>query len=64
MTESVVRDNAVGVHVQEGSFLDEQDEAPEDPDPLAVVMSKTDLSGNETKIGQGVLPLPDPLPTE
>lgn len=59
---SVIADNAVGLHVQDGSYLDETDAAPSVPERGAVVLTATELSGNETKIGQGVLPLPDPLP--
>lgn len=61
---SVIADNAVGLHVQDGSYLDETDRAPTAPEQGAVVVSATELSGNETKIGQGVLPLPDPLPLQ
>lgn len=59
---SLVRDNAVAVHVQEGSALVEVAQAPEvAPESELVVTTDTRFSGNTTRTGSGVLPLPAPL---
>jgi hypothetical protein len=57
-----IRDNAVGVHVQEGSTLESGARAPETIDALVVfVTDDTQFDGNETRVGSGVVPLPDVL---
>lgn len=62
---SLVEHNAVGIHVQGGSALAEADAVPGDlADGAVVVTRSTTFLENETKVGQGELPLPQPLPLE
>lgn len=59
---SLVRNNAVGVHAQDGSSLAEADALPDAvPEQSVVVTKDTRFIGNATRIGAGVLPLPAPL---
>lgn len=58
----LVRDNAVGAHVQEGSSLVEVDVRPEPAPELDLAVTRdTRFVGNATRLGAGVLPLPAPL---
>jgi nitrous oxidase accessory protein NosD len=58
----VIADNAVGIHVQDGSTLNQVATAPKEPAGLAVdVTEDTQFEGNATRVGSGVVPLPDPL---
>lgn len=58
----LVRDNAVGVHVQEGSSLVEADLRPDTVPQIDLVVTKdTQFVGNATRVGAGTLPLPAPL---
>jgi len=60
VTRTTIRGNAVGIHVQDGSTLESGAEAPEAVDPLVVfVTDDTRFDGNETRVGSGVVPLPD-----
>lgn len=62
VTDTVVAENAVGIHVQEGSTLEEVETAPASPSGGKVDVTKsTRFEGNATKVGSGVIPLPDPL---
>lgn len=62
MRGSLVRDNAVGIHVQEGSVLEGGAEAPSPLAPLVVfVTDDTRFDGNTTRVGSGLVPLPDVL---
>ena len=62
---SLIEHNAVGIHVQDGSELAESDELPaEVADHSVTVTRSTRFLENETRIGQGVLPLPQPLPLD
>lgn len=59
---SMVRDNAVGAHVQEGTGLAEAESAPETvPEQELVVTKDTLFVGNATRVGSGSLPLPAPI---
>jgi hypothetical protein len=59
---SLVRNNAIGVHAQEGSSIAEADTAPDPVPAQAVVVTRdTRFIGNTTRVGAGVLPLPAPL---
>jgi hypothetical protein len=63
ISASLIEDNAVALHAQDGSELVEADEAPAELVEHAVVVTRsTVFKDNETRIGQGVLPLPQPLP--
>jgi hypothetical protein len=65
ITASLIEKNAVGIHAQDGSVLSEADEVPADlADQSVVVARSTRFEDNATKVGQGVLPLPQPLPFE
>jgi hypothetical protein len=62
VTGSFVRDNAIGIHVQDGSVLNEVEAAPEAAGDLEVVVTKdTRFTGNATKVGSGEIPLPSPI---
>lgn len=62
ITGTVVAENAVGIHVQDGSTLEEVDVVPSAPSGTKVSVTKdTRFEGNATKVGSGVIPLPDPL---
>ncbi len=55
-------DNAVGLHVQDGSTLSEVDQVPAVVGPLDVFVSTdTVFRGNATRMGEGTIPIPDPL---
>jgi hypothetical protein len=59
---SLVKNNAVGVHAQEGSSLTEADVAPDVASAPDVVVTKdTRFLDNATRVGAGELPLPTPL---
>lgn len=59
---SLVRDNAVGVHAQDGSTVAEADAAPDAPPAQEIVVTKdTRFVDNATRVGSGVLPLPAPI---
>ena len=59
---SLVRNNAIGVHAQDGSSIAEADTAPDPiPEQSIVVTKDTRFVGNTTRVGAGVLPLPAPL---
>lgn len=58
----VIADNVVGIHVQNGSTLSQVATAPAEPSNLSVdVTEDTKFEGNTTRVGSGVVPLPDPL---
>lgn len=57
-----IADNAVGIHVQDGSTLSQVVTVPKEPSGLSVEVSEdTKFEGNATRVGNGVVPLPDPL---
>lgn len=59
ISRSIVRANAIGAHVQEGSTLSEAASAPETSAvPDLVVTSDVQFVDNTTKTGTGELPLP------
>jgi hypothetical protein len=63
ISSSVIANNAVGIHVQDGSTLTQVALAPSEPSSLGVYVTEdTSFEGNATRIGSGVVPLPDPLP--
>lgn len=63
ISSTLVADNAVGIHVQDGSVLTQVDSAPAAPSGLNVeVTADCRFEGNATRIGSGTVPLPDPLP--
>lgn len=63
IARSVIADNAVGIHVQDGSTLNQVDAPPDGPSGLDVdVTSDTKFEGNGTRVGSGEIPLPKPLP--
>jgi hypothetical protein len=63
VASSTIADNAVGIHTQDGSMLMQVDVAPSSPSGNAVsVTADSSFEGNETRIGSGTVPLPDPLP--
>jgi hypothetical protein len=54
--QSRIRSNRVGLHAQKGVLLKETDAAPA---PLTLsVSSDTRLEGNQSRIGQGEVPIP------
>ncbi len=56
----VVRGNAVGIHVQDGSMLANGAMLPDTIDPLQVfVTDATRFDANTTRVGSGIVPLPD-----
>lgn len=59
---SRVLDNRVGIHAFDGSTLREQAEAPDAIPALSVVITESEFSGNETRVGSGAVPLPEPEP--
>lgn len=59
---SVVRENAVAVHVQEGATLDEVDVPPTSIALTRLtILRDTVFARNATRVGVGTLPLPAPL---
>lgn len=63
VASSLIRDNAVAVHVQDTSTVVEAEARPEAvPAEELVILEDTRFVGNATRIGAGVLPLPSPLP--
>ena len=58
VSESLVRSNGIGAHVQEGSRLDESDDAPASPARTLLISTSTHFVDNETRVGEGELPLP------
>ncbi|MEJ7734291.1 MAG: hypothetical protein WKG00_34490 [Polyangiaceae bacterium] len=62
LASSLVVDNAVGLHVQDGVELAELDALPPTvPSLQLVVTSDVAFSGNASRVGSGQVPLPDPL---
>lgn len=62
VSRSLVRANAIGAHVQEGSSLLEADAPPEAPPELELVITKdVRFVENATRTGSGELPLPKGL---
>lgn len=62
VARSVIADNAVGIHVQDGSTLNQVETPPDEPTGLDVdVTSDTKFEGNATRVGSGTIPLPEPL---
>jgi hypothetical protein len=62
LATSRVDSNAVGVHVQDGSQLEEVTVIPSTIGELDVdISADTMFTGNGTRIGSGVVPLPDPI---
>jgi hypothetical protein len=63
IANTVIADNAVGIHVQDGSTLVQVDAPPDAPSGLDVdVTTDTRFEGNATRVGSGTIPLPEPLP--
>jgi hypothetical protein len=63
ISQTVIADNAVGLHVQDGSTLVQVVTVPDAPTGKVVsVSADTVFDGNQTRLGSGVVPLPDPLP--
>lgn len=60
LEDTVVANNRVGIHTFEGSTLQELSEAPAKLDASDVVVVRSAFIGNETRVGSGVLPLPEP----
>jgi hypothetical protein len=62
LASSLVIDNAVAIHVQDGSELAELDVLPSSV-PLLQLAVTTDVAftGNATRVGSGQVPLPEPL---
>ncbi|MEJ7729758.1 MAG: right-handed parallel beta-helix repeat-containing protein [Polyangiaceae bacterium] len=59
---SAVAGNAVGIHAQDGSVLQDVDALPATPPDLQILVTpSTHFIGNLTRIGSGVVPLPSPL---
>jgi hypothetical protein len=59
---SLVKDNAIGLHAQDGSTIAEAEAAPDKaPQDNVVVTKDTRFVGNTTRVGSGVLPLPAPI---
>jgi len=57
-----IRANAVGIHVQDGSMLEEVVTVPDDPPESSVnVSTDSTFDGNGSRVGSGALPLPAPL---
>jgi hypothetical protein len=57
-----IRGNAVGIHVQDGSTLQEVAAVPDDPAESTVnVSTDSTFDGNGSRVGSGALPLPAPL---
>jgi hypothetical protein len=62
VSRSVVGDNTVGIHVQDGSTLQQVDVAPAQPAGNSVsVSADTVFEGNASRVGSGTVPLPTPL---
>jgi hypothetical protein len=62
---SLIERSSVGVHAQDGSELSEVDDVPADLADRSVVIGRsTRFVENGTKVGQGVLALPQPLRIE
>jgi hypothetical protein len=65
VADSLVERNAVGIHVQDGSSISEANAAPESLDEGAVVITTTTrFVENATRVGTGVVPLPEPMPLD
>jgi hypothetical protein len=58
LVESTIARNAVGVHVQEGSFLKETEDATDLGVNEVRVSRGTRFVGNQTRVGSGEIPLP------
>jgi hypothetical protein len=62
IASSVIADNTVGIHAQEGSRLIETDTAPDAPSGHDVtVTNDTRFENNATRIGSGEIALPAPI---
>ncbi|MFH1809271.1 MAG: right-handed parallel beta-helix repeat-containing protein [Pseudomonadota bacterium] len=62
VSKGEILDNAVGLHVQDGSTVREQEAVPGTLGPLEVVVTTdTVFERNGTRLGSGVVPLPDLL---
>jgi hypothetical protein len=60
--DSIVANSGIGLGAQDGSVIDVQAAKPDEPDPLHVVVGATTVfSGNKTRVGSDVLPLPQPF---
>jgi hypothetical protein len=60
---SRVLDNRVGLHAQDGASILEQAEIPAEFPALSVVVAGSEFRGNETRVGSGAVPLPQPAPS-
>jgi hypothetical protein len=59
---SIVANNLIGLGAQDGSVIDLEDSPASDPAPLHVVVGpSTVFSGNQTRLGADMLPLPQPF---
>ncbi|MDB4944786.1 MAG: hypothetical protein JWP97_4320 [Labilithrix sp.] len=59
---SHIDDNAVGIFAQNGSELQQVDVAPDAATPgVVAVTADTSFTGNVTRVGSGVVSVPDPL---
>lgn len=57
-----VKDNAVGIFAQGGTELQQVAVVPEAPnDGIVAVSTDTEFTGNATRVGSGVVPVPAPL---
>lgn len=57
-----VLQNAIGIHVQDGTTLTEAATVPEDPPEGSVVVSSdSEFVGNASRVGSGALPVPSPV---
>lgn len=56
---SFVRSNAVGIHVQDAALREEADATEISPGEV-IVTADTTFADNATKVGSGVLALPEP----
>jgi hypothetical protein len=65
VSASLVERNAVGIHAQDGSSLSEASSPPEEiADGAVVITTTTRFVENASRIGTGVVPLPDALPVD
>ena len=60
---SFVRSNSIGIHVQDAALREEADATEITPGEV-IVTTDTTFAGNATKVGSGVLALPDPPTTK
>ena len=65
VSASLVERNAVGIHAQDGSALSEADAPPEEiPEGAVVITTSTRFVENASRVGTGIVPLPDALPVD